>query len=201
MQLRVARGGRQVTATCWLIHRQDGSGGTALYFVTAGHLFRTADGDRLPAADSIRVLLASGRIVEVQNRDVTLPGVAVVDIALLRTTVSDAVRDEPLPVSFTAPAPGTEFRVDGLDAAGGAIASSQRVRIKTSALLLGDREAATLFGCEGAPAMAAHAAFGLVVGCERDHVVVIALLELAEPFLRHHIQGFGATVRPTTELR
>jgi hypothetical protein len=46
-----------------LIHREDRDGGIRLYFVTAGSLFRTADGNRLPPETSIAVGSGVDRLV------------------------------------------------------------------------------------------------------------------------------------------
>jgi hypothetical protein len=46
--LTVTWGSGTTKATCTLIHRDDRPDGVVLYFVTAGQVFKTADGDCLP---------------------------------------------------------------------------------------------------------------------------------------------------------
>ena len=201
LRLQLVRAGHVSTATCWLLHRQDDGGRIVLHFVTAGHLFKAPSGERLAAPDSIRVRMPDGREIEVASRGITLPASTVVDLALIRATVT-ATSLVPLRVGFAPPLPGGEFEIAGLDEWDNPVDVAQRVRIKTSGLLLGDREATKLSGCEGAPAIAAQAVFGIVVSCERGQVVVVSLLQLAESFMRHHVPGFdGSRVRPTEELR
>ncbi len=186
-------------ATCSLIHRQDGAAGTSLFFLTAGHLFRSPDGEPLQSPGRVTVLLPGGP-VDVLPEDVVLPPAPVVDIAILRATAS-AVVPAPLPLAIYPPSPGDEFRIAGFDAAERPIDSLQRVRIRTSALLLGDRDASALSACEGAPALSAAGVFGVVVSCERGKVAIVSVLELAATFLRRHVPGLPILERPTPTER
>ena len=195
LPLRIERGGQTIAATCSLIQRSDTTPTTTLTFATAGHLFRTIDGDRLADIGAVSVLGLAGPS-PVAVREVILPPAVVVDIALLRVAVH-AVDLAPLPLVFVPPGPGTEFRVAGFDHAGMPVQSVQRVRIRTSSLLLGDREASSLAGCEGAPAISDQGQFGVVVSCERGKVVIVSLLQLSEAFLRHHVPLPPRTALPT----
>jgi hypothetical protein len=187
LALHIAGGAWPTTATCTLIHRQADPGGTVLYFATAGHLFRSAEGSRLPGSATI---VDRGRAIEVPREGVILPPAAIVDLAVLRVIVreSDLV---PTPLAAGAPGPGDDFHILGFDGGETSAGANQRVRIRTSALLLGDRDASGLRGCEGAPAISAQGMFGVVVGCEPGQIVIVSLLELADSFLRRHVPGLG----------
>ena len=193
LQIHITRAGAQTAATCSLIHRRQDVTGTTLFFLTAGHLFKDASGVRIPEPDAIAIV-GRGRAIAIQARDVLLPAGVVVDVALIRVTVADTDL-QPAILTGIAPAPGEEFRIAGFDTAGARTDSIQRVRIKTSALLLGDRTVPPMQGCDGAPAISARGIFGVVISCEPGKVPVVSLLELAEPFLRRHMPGFAAPVR------
>ena len=60
LPLHITRAGATTVAACTLIHREDRDDGIRLYFVTAGHLFRTADGERLAQETSIIVGVGDG---------------------------------------------------------------------------------------------------------------------------------------------
>jgi hypothetical protein len=130
--VEISRAGTQTAATASLIHRHQEPTGTALYFLTAGHLFREPTGARLPNPDAVGIV-GRGRTVAVRPQDVILPPGTVVDIALLRVVVADT-NLQPAAATSVAPAPGEEFRVKGFGADGAPLESVQRVRIKTSAL-------------------------------------------------------------------
>jgi hypothetical protein len=54
LRLRLVRNGQAVHATCVLVRKDVRQGDVVLYFVTAGHLFRSPDGDALSHPTSIK---------------------------------------------------------------------------------------------------------------------------------------------------
>jgi hypothetical protein len=186
LPLHITRAGTTTTATCTLIHREDRNGEIRLYFVTAGHLFRSGDGERLAQETSITVGFAPDTLA-VDRTDVVLPAAAVVDMALLPVNVAqtDLV---PGPIGFEPPAPGAEFLLSGF-AAGRPTDVPQRARFVSTVFLVGDRDVSGLDGCLGSAASAASSAFGVVAACEPGKTPIVILFRPARAFLERNIPG------------
>jgi hypothetical protein len=186
LPLHITRAGTTTAGTCTLIHREDGEGEIRLYFVTAGHLFRTADGERLAKETSIGVGFAPDTLA-VDSADVVLPAAPVLDLALIRVKVAhtDLV---PGPIGFEPPAPGAGFLVSGF-AAGRPADVPQHSRFVSTVFLVGDRDVSGLDGCLGSAASAASSTFGVVAACEQGKTPLITLFRAARAFLERNIPG------------
>lgn len=184
LPLHITRAGATTVAACTLIHREDRDDGVRLYFVTAGQLFRTADGERLAQETSIIVGVGIETLI-VAGADVVLPPATVVDVALLPVNVAhtDLV---PAPIGFEPPAPGAGFLISGL-AAGRPTALPQRARFVTTVFLVGDRDVSGFEGCLGSAATAATRAFGVVTSCEPGRTPIVTLFRAARAFLERNI--------------
>lgn len=66
---------------------------------------------------------------------------------------------------------------------------TERVRFVTSRSVLGDRSAAHVAGCRGAPALVERGVFGLVSECDPDRVPVVTPLAAARAFITRTIPG------------
>jgi len=184
LPLHITRAGTTTAATCTLIHREDRDDGVRLSFVTAGHLFRTPDGERLAQETSIIVGFGKETLV-VARADVVLPAALVVDVALLQVNVAhtDLV---PGPIGFEPPAPGAGFLISVL-AAGRPTDVPQRTRFVTTVLLVGDRDVSGFEGCLGSAATATTGAFGVVTSCEPGRTPIVTLFRAARAFLERNI--------------
>ena len=67
---------------------------------------------------------------------------------------------------------------------------SERVRFRSTRLIVGDRTTENVAGLLGAPAMVDGGAFGLVSECSASRVPVITLLSAARGFLVRAIPGW-----------
>jgi hypothetical protein len=187
--LTVTRASGTTRATCTLIHRDDRPEGIVLYFVTAGRVFKTADGERLPQADSI-VVGRNTDALAIRPQDVLVPIGNVVDVALLRATVPHTDL-APEPVTWDPPPVDGALLVSGFDRSGSATGIPQRVRFASTTLIVGDHDASTLDGCIGAPAAAGGGTFGMVTSCEPGKAPLMTILRAARPFIGHHIPLFA----------
>lgn len=186
LPVQIVRGAATTTGTCALIHREDRAGGIRLYFVTAGSLFRTADGVRLAAESAITI--GSGvDMFAVDRNEVVLSATPIVDVALLRVVVG-RTNLVPGPISFEPPSPAAAFVVSGF--AGGRLSDQQqRTRFVSTVLVVGDRDLSGLDGCLGAAASADGSIFGVVTGCEPRKAPIITLFRAAAAFLERVVPG------------
>jgi hypothetical protein len=184
LPVHITRAGTTTVAACTLIHREDRPGGIRLYFVTAGRLFRTADGEPLAQETSIAVGSGVGMLM-VDATDVVLSATPVVDVALLQVNVgqTDLV---PGPIAFEPPSPGAGFLVSGLADVRPADVP-QRTRFVSTVLLVGDRDVSGLDGCLGSAARVASSTFGVVTTCEPGKTPIITLFRAARAFLERNI--------------
>jgi hypothetical protein len=196
LPLQITRAGTTTAAACTLIHREDRNGGIRLYFVTAGNLFRTAEGERLAQETSIIVGFGMDTLA-VDPADVVLPAAPVVNVALLPVNVAhtDLV---PGPIGFEPPAPEAGFLISGL-AAGRPADVQQRTRFVSTVLLVGDRDVSGFEGCLGSAATAATRTFGVVTSCEPGRTPIITLFRAARSFLQRNIPALR--LRSLTEAR
>jgi hypothetical protein len=156
-----------------------------LYFLTAGHLFRNADGARLPAAQRVEIV-ADGATIAVNPRDVDLPAGTAVDIAIVRATVPRSTL-EAVPILYEQPALGGVFLIAGRTQEGAAVTVPQRITRRASSSVSGDRDASALFGCAGAPALAEQGVFGVVGECPAGRPPLIVSLAAARSWLSQRI--------------
>jgi len=188
--LTITRTSGTTTATCTLIHRDDQPERVVLYFITAGSLFRTAEGERLPIAASV-VVGRGSQPIPISAQDILLPIGNLVDVALLRATVPHADL-QPEPLTWEPPAASDTFVVSGIDRIGTTAEIRQRVRFASTMLVVGDRDASALDGCVGAPGSTTAGVFGVVTSCGAGRTPLVTLLRQAKPFISYYIPALAA---------
>jgi len=183
-----------VDGTCALVYAESRVQDVVLYFITSARLFKTPDGETLPSARAMRVTLEGGSEVTVRRQDVFLPMGNLVDLAVLR---AEAPADTYLPriMTFDPPPAGSDFSIAGYDRSGALATIAEHVRFTSTRIVVGDRAAAGLVGCVGAPAISEDGIFGVVSECDADRAPVITLLAVAYPLIDRHVPGL--MVRPT----
>jgi hypothetical protein len=197
LPIRVTGSGGTTEGTCFLIHQETREHDVVLYFVTAGHLFSAdALGDGRIASLRIRLIIDQTHAIETGGDNVVFPAgaeqgldLAVVKAACLVATLA------PLPMSTHPPRPGDMFTVRRYQA-DELMFLTERVRFRSSRLVLGDRTAAHMIGLAGAPAVTETGVFGVVSECSSDHAPVIVLLSAASGFLSRAIPGWTGTPIP-----
>jgi hypothetical protein len=182
--VQITRAGTTTVGACTLIHREDRDRGIRLYFVTAGGLFRTTDGERLAPETSIAVSAGLETLL-VDAADVVLSATPVVNVALLRVDVGQTELAPGL-IAFEPPSPGAGFLVSGL-AENRPADVPQRTRFVSSVLLVGDRDVSGLDGCLGSAARTAGSTFGVVTACEAGKTPIVTLFRAARSFLERNI--------------
>jgi hypothetical protein len=175
------RAGR-LEGTCVLVHREGQADGTVLYFLTSGRLLKSTDADLRAGTRRIRILRDDGAPIEVAKDSVIVPYGDMVDIAILRVMAPIGTL-EPLPMILEPPEPGSVFAISGFGVDGVRATVPERVRFQATLRLLGDRDASSIAGCAGAPAIVAGGAFGLVTECEPDRAPSIVPLSVARSFI------------------
>jgi len=193
-RLQVAYPNATIDATCALIDLAPGDGHTTLYFLTSAQPFRTVRGDPFPPPQSIVITLTDGETIVVPRAGVVLPLGSLVDIALLRVDVAIPPASPSL-ITFDAPPAGSRFRIDGYDRDGATASVAENARFVSTRYLIGDRDAAGLGGCLGAPAFFEGSLFGVVSDCGPQRAPTITLLSFVYPFLERHVPNL--LVRPT----
>ena len=84
---------------------------------------------------------------------------------------------------FEPPEPGSVFVISGFGVDGLRATVPDRVRFQATLRLLGDRDASSIAGCAGAPAIVEAGVFGLVTECEPDRTPSIVPLSVARSFI------------------
>ena len=199
LRLRVVQDTGTISATCVLVHRDNRADGVVLYFVTAAHLFKLPTGETLPRARAIDVVIDGAHAIAIDPDDLMLPSGDIVDIAVLRAVVTHTTL-VPLPLRFEQPAPESVFLIAGRDRDGVPVTLAERVRRRASAVVVGDRDASALAGCEGAPAVAEQGVFGIVSECEAGRLPVVTLFSIARNWISQHVPGLSYRPPLTTEF-
>jgi hypothetical protein len=180
--------------TCTLIWSDGTDTERVLYFLTSLRFFRNSQGTPYLPTAAVRIVLDDGRSFEVPREGVILPMGSLIDIAILRVTTPTAAV-EPNPVNFDGPSPETVFSIAGHDRDGTPVTIPQHARSVSTRLIVGDRDASTLNGCLGAPALVDGGIIGIVSSCEPGRAPIITLLSAASLLLDRAIPGLFA--RPT----
>jgi hypothetical protein len=191
LQLQVIGPGGTAAGTCVLFHKEARDQHVVLYFVTVGRLFDPqAVGEWQTAALRIRVLDAASNPIETTGRSVKFPaGVeGVLDLAVFNIVVP-ATEMVPAVVAAEPPSAGELFTIKGYRS-GELSLLTERVRFRSTSLVLGDRTPAEVQGLVGAPAMFDGRVFGLVSECGAGRVPVITLLTAARNFLSRAAPGW-----------
>jgi hypothetical protein len=185
-RLTIVRAGQTVHATCVLVRKDVRERDVVLYFVTAGHLFKSPDGQALPYAASIQ--LTGSVSVDVQPAHVSLPRGNLVDVAVVRI-VAPAAALEPPVLTLDVPSVGTRFVVSGFDVRGRPQQSIQHVSRVATLVLVGDRPISAAGECAGAPAIAGRSVFGFVGTCSPVTPPVIIPLSAIASWVRRYVPG------------
>lgn len=186
LRLRVVTDAGAADGTCVLIHREDRGTDAVLYFLTSSHLFRGLAGEPSPRIQAVRVLLDGEHTLDVRLGDTFVPGGTLIDVAVFRaTTTSTTLVGRP--AIYQAPSVGEVFLIAGYEHGGAAATVAERVRFQSTLVAVGDRDASTLVGCLGAPAISRDGVFGVVSECNVGRAPVIALLSMARSFIERYV--------------
>jgi hypothetical protein len=186
VRLRLVTDAGDVNGTGVVIYRETRGPDVVLSFLTSSRLFRGPDGEALPRAQPIRVWLDAERMLDVGREDVFIPAGPVIDAVVFRATTA-ATTLVARPISYETPTVGGVFLVAGHDRNGAPAMVAERIRFQSTLLAVGDRDASTLFGCLGAPAISQHGVFGLVTECSPGRAPVIALFSMARSFIERRL--------------
>lgn len=194
LRLRIFRDSAPINATCVLVSRDVRERDVVMYFVTAGHLFKSARGQALPYPRSLTVDIGGGGALEVQPQDVSLTR-GHMDVAVFKVTTRSTSLVPPA-LTLAVPAAGSSFFVSGFDSIGKPVQAVQRVRRVATLMLTGDRAMPLVAGCAGAPAIGEHGVFGIVSTCEPDQLPVIVPFSAAAAWIEGYVPGGLALQRP-----
>lgn len=183
--------------TCFLVHQERRGHEVVHYFLTSARLLDPAAvGERRTTSLRIRVVLDESTVIEAKGSDVVLPGAVLgLDVAVVKA-VSTNTSLVPLAVSMEAPDSGRVFVVRGYRGSELTILT-ERVRFRSTRLVIGDRTAADVAGLIGGPAIVEGGVFGLVSECSSSRLPVIALLSAARGFLSRSIPGWAPMASAT----
>jgi hypothetical protein len=186
VKLRVVTDAGIIDGTGVVIHRDDRGSAVVLYLLTSSRLFKDREGEGLPRAQPVQVWVDAEHTLDVGRPDVFMPAGPVIDAVLLRATTA-ATRLVARPISYESPSVGEPFLVAGHDRFGAPALIAERIRFQSTLLATGDRDASTLLGCVGAPAISQKGVFGLVTECHQGRAPVIAILSMARSFIERHL--------------
>jgi hypothetical protein len=193
LRLQVVTDAGKTDGTCVLIHREDRGAQAVLFFLTSSRQLREPDDQRLLRQPNVRLLLDSGRTLDVRRDDISIPAGAVVDIAVLRTAAV-STGTVPRVLNYEPPSIGEVFHISGYDHNGAPVAITEHVQFRSTLLAVGDRDTSALEGCIGAPAISSRGVFGVVTECDAGRPPVIALISVARSFIDRHLPR---TANPT----
>lgn len=199
LRLRIVQDGVITNATCVLIHRDNRTDGVVLYFVTAAHLFKRTTGEAPPRVTAMNVVVDEGHAITIDPDDLVLPTGNPVDIAVFRAVVTHTTL-VPQAVLFEPPVSGSVFLIAGRDDAGALVTLAERVRRRATAVVVGDRDASALTGCEGAPAVGEAGMFGIVSQCEAGRLPIVTLFSIAHDWISRHVPGLFDRPSVTTQF-
>ena len=185
LRLQVVTDKGNVDGTAVLVHREDRAAGVVLYVVTSARLFKDPEGGLPPQTQVVRVLVDGSHTLDVARDDIFVcPGV--LDVAVLRATVPKTTL-VPRPLVYEEPSPGELFQIAGYRPDLTPTKVTERVRFRSTLLVVGDRDASALVGCVGAPAISPRGAFGVVSECPPGRTPTIALFSRARPFIERYV--------------
>jgi len=200
LALRIVRDAGNEYGTAVLIHREDRGDNALLYFLTSSCLFRTADGEPLPRARAVELLVDETRTLDVKHEDLFMPVGSCVDVAVFRVTAAATTTLAPRPVVYDAPSAGADFLVSGYDRNGLPATLAGHIRFRSTLLASGDRDVSVLRGCVGAPAISQEGVFGIVSQCAANRSPVISLLSMARGFIERNVPRPITDARPISQL-
>jgi hypothetical protein len=202
--VRIQVGGGSATrdGAGFLVHAAPKGNTTVYSFVTTSALLDPVPlGERRTISVRLRLWADDGTTLDASGMDLRFPGGmhAGLDIAVIRIE-SSVPGLRPLPITLDPPEPGDTFVVQGRQRSG-PLTMNERVRFRSSRLLIGDRTITLAAELLGAPALTAEGAFGIVSQCSASRVPVVTLLSAAESFLTLAIPGWAPANRHSIDSR
>jgi hypothetical protein len=203
--LRVQIVGRAGTTdgTCFLVHQERREHDVVHYFLTSSHLFDAgALGESRTVSLRIRVIVDGSTVIETGGNNVLFPGGIEEGLGLaIIKAVSTNTRLAPTPVAMDPPDAGGVFVIWRRQGDGSKMVLTERVRFRSTRLVIGDRAAADANGFLGSPAAVEGRVFGVVSEVGSGGAPVIALLSAARGFLTRAIPGWTPTASTTPGFR
>jgi hypothetical protein len=169
-----------------IFHGADGAGSRPIYIATSARLFDPRHGG------GARVWLPAGPPIDVPPQDVLVPGHNWSDMAILRLTTERAA-PAAAPVVFDPVESGGLFVIAGIRADGSIAVAPERAAFVATRTIVGDRPAAHVEGCLGAPALIERGVFGIVSECEPNLAPVVLPLAVARGFMTRTIPDLQHT--------
>lgn len=169
--------------------------GQVTWVLTAGALFRRADGE--PASDPVQVTVG-GRTVVVPPERVLRPVGDLTGVALLEIRALP-VETLAIGLDYATPAVGGVFVIAAI-AGGARLDVPERVQFVATRLVVGDRALTGMNACLGAAALSEHGVLGIVTDCQGGRAPVVTLASTSRAFLGRHLSTSrttgGASVMP-----
>lgn len=193
LHMQVTGRGGLSEGTCFLVHTEQHERGVVYYFLTAAHLLDPdALGEQRAFSLRIQIVTDSG-VIETSGADALFPAGTEqgLDLAVIRAASADGAL---MPVQLAGPPdPAQTFVVRG-SAQNGRPSSTfaERVRFRSTRLIVGDRTVGDARDMAGAPAMVEGGVFGVVSDCGSNRVPVITLLSAASGFLSRAIPDWDS---------
>jgi hypothetical protein len=201
LRIQVTGSGGATEGTCFLIHQERHEQDVVHYFLTSAHLLNPeAVGERRSVSLRLRLIVDQSSVIDTSGSRVRFPGGADegLDVAIVMA-VSTNTHLIPIPVSLESPGPDEAFSVRGHQGARLTVLT-ERVRFRSTRLVLGDRTLADMSGLLGAPAILDGTVFGLVSECSSTRVPTITLLSAARHFLTLGIPGSTPKATSTADI-
>jgi hypothetical protein len=192
-RVRVERAGRATYGSAILLRRVPGPGASALYFLTAGDLFKDAGAQR-PAYDDKLVVEIGGSTVTVLPQDVSVPAGSHTNVAILKATTTIEV-PEPRPLTMTVPPAGALITISGFDRRGMKLDVGARIS-RIASLLIVANPASPITECAGSAATAGPGTFGIVTDCSAAGLTMIMPLAAIAPWIERIVPVRPSAPRP-----
>jgi hypothetical protein len=188
---------------CFLVHQERREHDVVHYFLTSSHLFDAGSlGESRTVPLRIRVIVDDSTVIETSGNNVSFPGGIEQGLGLaIIKAVSTNTSLAPTPVAMDPPDAGGVFVVWRRQGDGSKAMLTERVRFRSTRLVIGDRAAADANGFLGSPAAVEGGVFGVVSEVGSGGAPVIALLSAARGFLTRAIPGWTPTVSTTPGFR
>lgn len=186
LRVQVGEGSDSREGTCFVIHQEERDNETIVFFLTSARLFDEHRQRR------VRVVVDESETLDIPPDGVFLPYGNLQHVAVLRA-VSTSARWVTMPIVFEPVYPGSVFVISGYHPDGTRALVTQHVRFVATRTVLGDRAAASVAGCRGAPAIVERGVFGVVSECEPDRVPIVTPLSAVRSFIIRTVPGLTAT--------
>jgi hypothetical protein len=201
LRIQVIGSGGTTEGTCFLIHQERHEQDVVHYFLTSAHLLNPeAVGERRSVSLRLRLFVDQSSVIDTSGSSVLFPGGTQqgLDVAIVKA-VSTNTHLIPLHVSLEPPEADEVFVVRGHQGARLTVLT-ERVRFRSTRLVLGDRTVADVRGLLGAPAIIDGDVFGLLSECSSTRVPIITLLSAARHFLSLGIPRWTPRATSTADV-